>query len=51
MAIFLGFLTFLVTLLAVRTTVMLTLGTERTQTLLTHVGWWYGAIFALSGYL
>ena len=39
MAIFLHFLAFLVTLLAVRTTVMFTLGTERTQTLVTHVGW------------
>ena len=46
MAIFLHFLGFLVTLLVVRTTDMLTLGTERTQTLVTHVGWWYGVIFA-----
>ena len=51
MAIFLHFLAFLVTLLAVRTTVMFTLGSERTQTLVTHVGWWRGAIFALSRYL
>ena len=41
------FLAFLVTLLVVRTRVMLTLGIQRTQTLVTHVGWWYGAIFAL----
>ena len=47
MAIFLHFLAFLATLLVVRTTVMLTLGSERAQTLVTHVGWWYGAIFAL----
>ena len=40
-------LPFLVTLLVVRTTVMLTLGSERTQTLVTHVGWWYGVIFTL----
>ena len=39
MEIFLHFLGFLVTLLVVRTTVMLTLGIERTQTLMTHV-WW-----------
>ena len=26
---------------------MLTLGSEHAQTLVTHVGWWYGAIFAL----
>ena len=26
---------------------MLTLSSELTQTLLTHVGWWYGAIFAI----
>ena len=30
---------------------MLTLGSKRTQTLVTHVGWWCGAIFDLSGYL
>ena len=47
MAIFLHFLAFLATLLVVRTTVMLTLGSERTQTLVTHVGWWYGVIFTL----
>ena len=46
MAIFPHFLAFSVTLLVVRTTVMLTLGTERTQTLVTHMGWWYGVIFA-----
>ena len=46
-AIFLHSLAFLVTLLVVRTTVMLTLGSERTQTLVTHVGWWYGVIFTL----
>ena len=47
MAIFPHFLAFSVTLLVVRTTVMLTLGIQRTQTLVTHVGWCYGAIFAL----
>ena len=51
MAIFLHFLAFLVTHLVVRTTVMLTLGTERTQTLVTHVRWWYGVIFALPMHL
>ena len=30
---------------------MVTLGIGRTQTLVTHVGRWCGAIFALSGYL
>ena len=34
-----------------RTTFMVTLGIGRTQTLVTHVGRWCGAIFALSGYL
>ena len=51
MGFFLHFFAFLVTLLAVRTTVMFTLGTERTQTLVTHVGRWCGVIFALSRYL
>ena len=41
----------LVTFLAITATVMLTLGISCTQTLVTHMGWWYGAIFALSGYL
>ena len=48
MAIFPHFLAFSVTLLVVRTTVMLTLGIQRTQTLVTHMGLWCGAIFALS---
>ena len=51
MAIFCHFQAFLATLLAVRTTFMVTLGIGRTQTLVTHVGRWCGAIFALSGYL
>ena len=51
MAIFPYFLTSLVTFLVVRTTFMHLSSTERTQTLLTHVGWRYGAIFALSGHL
>ena len=42
---------FLVTILAVATTVMLTLGIGRTRRLLTHVGRWCGAFFALSDYL
>ena len=44
-------LALLVTVLAVTTTVTLTLGIGCTQTLVTHMGWWYGAIFGLSGYL
>ena len=51
MAIFPRFLTSLVILLAVTTTVMLPLGISCTETLVTHMGWWCGAIFALSGYL
>ena len=51
MAISPHFLAFLVTFLAVTTTDMLTLGISCTQTLVSHMGWWYGAIFALSGYL
>ena len=51
MAIFPHFLTSLVTFLVVRTTFMHLSSAERTQTLLTHVGWRYGAIFALSGHL
>ena len=51
MAIFCHFQAFLATPLAVRTTFMVTLGIGRTQTLVTHVGRWCGAIFALSGYL
>ena len=51
MAIFPHLLAFSVTLLVVRTTVMLTLGTERTQTLVTQVRWWYGVIFALPMHL
>ena len=47
----LHFLACLVTFLAVTTTVMLTLGISCTETLVTHMGWWCGAIFALSGYL
>ena len=48
MAIFPHFLASLVILLAVTTTVMLTLGISRTQTLVTHMGSWCEAIFALS---
>ena len=48
MAIFPHFLASLVILLAVTTTVMLTLGISRTQTLVTHMGLWCEAIFALS---
>ena len=44
-----SFFAFLVTLLAVTNTVMLTLGISCTQTLVTRLGWWYGAVFALSG--
>ena len=51
MALFCHFQAFLATPLAVRTTFMVTLGIGRTQTLVTHVGRWCGAIFALSGYL
>ena len=47
MAIFTHFLAFSATLLAVATTVVLTLGIGRTPILLRHVGWGYGAIFAL----
>ena len=51
MAISPHFLAFLVSFLAVTTTVMLPLGISCTETLVTHMGWWYGAIFALSGHL
>ena len=51
MAISPHFLACLVTFLAVTTTVMLTLGISCTETLVTHMGCWCGAIFALSGYL
>ena len=51
MAIFPHFFTSLVTFLVVRTTFMHLSSAERTQTLLTHVGGGYGAIFALSGHL
>ena len=51
MASFLHFRAILATLLAVRTTFMVTLGIGRTQALATHVGRWCEAIFALSGYL
>ena len=51
MAIFPYFLTSLVTFLVVRTTFMHLSSAERTQTLLTHVGWRYGAIFAFSGHI
>ena len=51
MAIIWPFLASLVTILVVATTVMLTLGIGRTRRLLTHVGRWCGAFFALSGYL
>ena len=51
MAIFLHFLALLAIVLGVVTTVINASGIERTQTLLTHVGRWYGVIFALSRYL
>ena len=51
MAFFPYILTSLVTFLVVRTTFMHLSSAERTHTLLTHVGWRYGAIFALSGHL
>ena len=51
MAISPHFLASLVIVLGVVTTVMNALGIERTQTLVTHVGRWYGVIFALSRYL
>ena len=51
MAIFPYFLTSLVTFLVVRATFMHLSSAERTQTLLTHVGWRYGAIFAFSGHI
>ena len=51
MAIFPYFFTSLATFLVVRTTFMHLSSTERTQTLLTHVGSRYWAIFALSGHL
>ena len=44
-AIFLHFWAFLVTLMAVATTVLLTLGTGRTKRLVRHMGWWYRTIF------
>ena len=51
MAIFPNFLTSLVTFLVVRTTFMHLSSAERTQSLVTHVGWGNRAIFALSGHL
>ena len=51
MAIFLHFLPSLVIVFGLVITVMNALGIERTQTLVTHVGRWYGVIFALSRYL
>ena len=51
MAFFPYILTSLVTFLVVRTTFMHLSSAERTQTLLTHVGSRYWAIFALSGHL
>ena len=47
MAIFTHFLALSVTLLAVATTVVLTLGIGRTPIIVRHVGWGYRAIFAL----
>ena len=51
MAIFTHFSAFLVTLLAVVTTVVLTLGIGRTPIIVRHVGWGYRAIFALSRHM
>ena len=48
LAIFLLFWAFSVTLMAVATTVILTLGIGCTQRLVRHIRWWYGTIFALS---
>ena len=50
-AIFLLFWAFLVTLMAVATTILLTLGTGCTKRLLRHMGWWYGTIFALLSHI
>ena len=50
-AIFLHFWAFLVTLMAVATTILLTLGTGCTKRLLRHMGWWYGTIFALLSHI
>ena len=47
MAMFPHFLAFFVTVFGLVTTFMNALGIARNQTLVTHVGWWYGAIFAL----
>ena len=51
MAIFPHFFAFFVTVFGLVTTFMNALGTERTQTLVTHVGWWYRVIFGLWRYL
>ena len=51
MAIFPHFLAFFVTVFGLVTTFMNALGIARTQTLVTHVGWWYGVIFGLWLYL
>ena len=51
MPIFTHFSAFSVTLLAVVTTVVLTLGIGRTPILVRHVGWGYRAIFALSRHM
>ena len=48
---FLIFFAFFVTVFGLVTTFMNALGTERTQTLVTHVGWWYRVIFGLWRYL
>ena len=51
MPIFTHFSAFSVTLLAVATTVVLTLGIGCTPILVRHVGWGYRAIFALSRHM
>ena len=51
MAIFPHFFAFFVTVFGLVTTFMNALGTERTQTLVTHVGWWNRVIFGLWRYL
>ena len=51
LAIFLLFWAFLVTLMAVATTILLTLGIGCTKRLVRHMGWWYGTIFALLSHI
>ena len=51
MAVFPHFLAFLLTLLVAMTTFFTITYTERVQTLVTTIGWWYGTDLAISKHL